>query len=195
MEEERGSIIGSDEVLKGDTFGGIVVAAVKADREKREQLVTLGVTDSKLIDDSKVLALAPKIEQLTSCIVKSLYPSEYNAFKGSITDMLNHLHKECYDYLKPGTHIVDKFPGCTVGDVIEIHAESKYIEVAAASIIARAHGLKQLNDLSKRAGFTIPKGSTHVAEALNELKERNLYPNEFVKLNFRNVKEALGKSL
>lgn len=185
-------IIGSDEVLKGDTFGGIVVAAVKADREKREQLVSLGVTDSKLLDDKTVLVLAPKIEQLTSCIVKNIYPPEYNAFKGSITDMLNHFHKECYNYLKPGTHIVDKFPGCTVGDIIETHAESKYIEVAAASVVARAHALKQLNDLSKRAGFTIPKGSTHVAEALRELKERALHPTEFVKLNFKNVKAALG---
>ena len=192
MEEEHGSIIGSDEVLKGDTFGGIVVAAVKANRNTRDQLVALGVTDSKLIDDSKIIALAPKIEQLSACIVKNIYPSEYNAFKGSITDMLNHLHKECYNYLKPGTHIVDKFPGCIVGDVIETHAESKYIEVAAASIIARAHGLKQLNNLSKRAGFTIPKGSTHVAEALQKLKEHNLHPSEFVKLNFKNVKAALG---
>ncbi len=191
MKEEQGSIIGSDEVLKGDTFGGIVVAAVKANRDQREQLVALGVTDSKLLDDKKVLLLAPKIEQLAGCIVKSMYPPEYNAFKGSITDLLNRLHKECYDYLKPGTHVVDKFPGCIVGDIIETQAESKYIEVAAASIVARAHGLKQLNDLSKRAGFTVPKGSTHVAEALKTLKERNLFPAEFVKLNFKNVKEAL----
>ncbi|MBI4153306.1 hypothetical protein HY497_02185 [Candidatus Woesearchaeota archaeon] len=191
MKEEH-DIIGSDEVLKGDTFGGIVVAGVKANRDNREQLVALGVTDSKLLNDSRVLALAPKIEQLASCIVKNIYPHEYNAFRGSITDMLNHFHKECYNYLQPGTHIVDKFPGCAVGDIIETHAESKYIEVAAASIIARAHGLKQLNDLSKRAGFTIPKGSTHVAEALKELKERNLHPTEFVKLNFKNVKAALG---
>ena len=59
--------------------------------------------------------------------------------------------------------------------------------MAAASILARAYALKQLAELSKRAGFTIPKGSTHVATALKELKAKEFPPEEFVKLKFRNV--------
>jgi ribonuclease HIII len=79
-----------------------------------------------------------------------------------------------------------------VGDIIEIQAESKYPEVAAASIIARAHALKQLHDLSKKAGFLIPKGSAHVQHALDELKKRDLPPTDFVKLKFSNVKKLFG---
>lgn len=191
FKEERGIIIGSDEALKGDTFGGIVVAAVKANDDQRTQLLNLNVADSKTLSDEEILVLAPKVEKVAEFEIKNLYPEEYNEFKGSVTQMLNRLHKECYYYLKPGKHVVDKFPGCTVGDIAETKAESKYVEVAAASILARAHALKQLSDLSERAGFPIPKGSTHVEAALKELSKRHLHPQNFVKLNFRNVKKVL----
>ena len=185
-------IIGSDEVLKGDTFGGIVVAAVKANQEQRIALKNLGVRDSKTLSDRQVQLISPKIENNFPCIIKNIYPEEYNELKGTITDILNKLHKECYNYLKPGTHIVDKFPGCKVGNIIEIQAESKYPEVAAASIIARARALKQLHNLSKKAGFLIPKGSSHVQKALEQLKKSNLPPTDFVKLKFSNVKKLFG---
>ncbi len=193
MSQQKDIVIGSDEVLKGDTFGGIVVAAVKANAEQRQALKNLGVRDSKTLSDRQIQLLAPKIEKNFPCIVKNIYPEEYNEFKGSVTDLLNRLHKECYNYLKPGKHIVDKFPGCAVGDIIETQAESKYPEVAAASIIARAHALHQLYDLSKKAGFKVPKGSSHVQEGLKELKKRNLPPTDFVKLNFKNVQAIFLK--
>lgn len=189
---ERGIVIGSDESLKGDTFGGIVVVAVRADEKQRTQLLQLGVADSKGLKDEEILLLAPSLEKVAEFDIKVLYPEEYNAFEGNVTELLNKLHKECYYYLKPGKHIVDKFPGCTVGDVAETKAESRYVEVAAASILARAHALKQLQDLSQRAGFQIPKGSTHVEAALKKLKTRHLHPSEFVKLNFKNVKKILS---
>src|SRR3989344_436071 len=46
--KEQGWIIGTDESLKGDTFGGLVVAGVKANEELRQKLVELGVADSKV---------------------------------------------------------------------------------------------------------------------------------------------------
>ena len=189
--EEHGMVIGSDEALKGDTFGGIVVAAVKADDGQRRQLLELGVADSKSLGDEEVLLLAPRIEKMADYEIKNLYPEDYNGHDGNVTALLNRLHKECYYYLKPGKHIVDKYPGCTVGDVAETKAESKYAEVAAASILARATALKQLEELGAEAGFRLPKGSTHVEEALQELKRRRLKPERFVKLNFRNVQKAL----
>ena len=191
MVKETGIIIGSDESLKGDTFGGVVVAAVKADDEMRERLRGFGVTDSKKIMDKKILLMAREIKKMVECEVRSIFPEEYN--KKKITVWLNKLHKECYDYLKPGKHVVDKYPGCNVGDVREEKAESKYIEVAAASILARAAALEQMDSLSERAGFRLPKGSTHVKHALQELKARGLDFKKFVKLDFKNVKEFLRK--
>jgi len=181
-------IIGSDEVLKGDTFGGLVVAAVKADNEIRKKLIELGVADSKTLSDKEIIPLARKIKIIAPCEVRSLFPEEYNHYQ-SITYLLNKLHQECATYLAPGKHIVDKYPGCAIGDIQEEKAESKYVEVAAASILAREAALEQFNALSKLAGFTLPKGSTHVKEALQQIKNHNLEPKKFVKTNFKNVQE------
>jgi len=183
-------IIGSDEVLKGDTFGGIVVAAVKADKKIREKLTKLGVKDSKKLSDKIIIQLAAEIKKIATCEIKNLLPEEYNKHNG-LTSLLNQLHKQAAKELAPGKHIVDKYPGCAVGDIIEEKAEDKYIEVAAASILARAAGLQQFDYLSKLAGFKLPMGSTHVKEALQELKNRNLDFSKFVKKDFRNVKEFL----
>lgn len=187
--EEKGNVIGSDESLKGDTFGGIVVAGVKADQTIRKQLIKLGVKDSKKLTDNTCLKLAKKIEKIAGVCVRNILPGEYNDYKDGQTKLLNKLHKACYSYLKPGLHIVDKYPGCTVGNIIEIKADTKYVEVAAASIVARAHALKQLKELSNRAKFSIPKGSTHVQHALEKIKKFNLDPKQFVKLSFNNVKK------
>ncbi len=185
---ESGWIIGSDESLKGDTFGGITVAAVKADDMIRKQLLELGVADSKTLDDREIIPLAEKIKHLAPCEIIDILPEEYNKSHG-ITALLNKLHTQCAQYLKPGTHIVDKYPGCTVGSIQIEKAESKYIEVAAASILARAAALHQLNYLSTLAGFPLPKGSTHVLGALQQLKKRNLDFTKFTKMDFRNVSE------
>ena len=187
--KETGVIIGSDESLKGDTFGGMVVAAVKADDEMRAKLKELGVADSKKLSDKEIIVMAGRIKMMAECEIKSVFPIEYNGQKQ--TNLLNKLHKEVYDFLKPGKHVVDKYPGCRVGEVKEEKAEDKYVEVAAASVLARATALRQLDTLSMRAGFPLPKGSSHVKLALHELKERGLDFNEFVKVDFRNVEEFL----
>ncbi len=190
--KEEGVIIGSDESLKGDTFGGLVVAAVMADGKIRQELLSLGVQDSKKIDDKDIPWLAKSIEDCTDHITESIYPEEYNHH--TLTKLLNATHKLCADRLRmklKAVHVVDKYPGCTVGDVRTTHAEDKYLEVAAASILARNEALKQLAYLSKELGYPVPKGSTHVKEALEFLKKSGKLPGKFVKLHFRNVKAAL----
>lgn len=191
--KENGLIIGTDETLKGDTFGGLVVAAVMADESVRQQLLLLGVQDSKKINDANIPWLAQEIERITDHIIESVYPEQYNHH--SVTSLLNQLHKQCADYLgikQKAVHVVDKYPGCTVGTIRTTHAEDKYLEVAAASILARYEGLKQLQVLSKELGYPVPKGSTHVKEALTFLKKSGKDPRKFVKLHFRNVKEVFG---
>jgi ribonuclease HIII len=190
--KEVGWVIGSDESLKGDTFGGIVVAAVKANEEIREKLLSLGVADSKTLADKEIIRMAVDIKKLAPCQIISLNPTEYNKEKG-VTEILNKLHKKSAKYLKPGVHAVDKYPGCTVGDIKETKAEFKFVEVAAASILARAAALEQLNYLSKQAMFTVPKGSTHVKWALDELKEKKLHFPLFVKMHFKNVQAFLNE--
>ncbi len=187
---QSGWMVGSDESLKGDSFGGIVVAAVRADDEIRGKLKDLGVADSKALRDTEVLRLAQEVRDVAECAVYSLLPEEYNR-EAKVTLLLNKMHKKVANQVGAGRHIVDEYPGCTVGEIVETKAEQKYIEVAAASILARAAGLKQFDYLSMEAGFKIPKGSTHVKLALHELKERGLEFRKFAKLNFKNVQEFL----
>lgn len=189
--KESGWLIGSDETLKGDTFGGLVVAAVKANDSIREELISIGVADSKTLRDTEIILIAEKIRNIASCEVRSILPYEYNHAHKTITELLNYFHHEAAAYLLPGKHVVDKYPGCAVGDVMVEKAESKYVEVAAASIIARAAALKQIDYLSVQAGFRLPLGSTHVQLALHELQDRKLDFTHFVKIDFKNVKEFL----
>lgn len=190
----KGMAIGSDETLKGDTFGGLVVAGVLCNDEQRQQLKMLGVDDSKKITDQKIPGLVKDIESVVgkkNISVKNVYPETYN--KNSQTQLMNDLHRQVYLDLNENKaiHIVDRYPGCNVGDIKETKAESKYVEVAAASIIARYEGLKQIDELSEKLGIDIPKGSTHVKDALLFLKDSKKDPKQFVKLHFKNVQEIL----
>ena len=189
--KESGWMIGTDESLKGDTFGGIVVAGVKANDLGREKLKELGVADSKKLADTELIPMAIAIKKIAVCEIKSIMPEEYNARSKHLTLLLDTLHHGVAQDLGGGKHVVDKYPGCTVGDIAVTKAESKYLEVAAASILARAAALEQLDYLSKQAGFNLPKGSTHVKDAMQEAKNRGLDFRKFAKLHFKNVAEFL----
>ncbi|MFT4310742.1 MAG: hypothetical protein ACMXYC_03860 [Candidatus Woesearchaeota archaeon] len=190
--------IGSDESLKGDTFGGMTFGAVLLYPQQREQLTRMGITDSKKISDTAIPLLANKIREVTSFThVISLLPQQYNEY--TLTGLLNRYHQEVADALIARftdtryriEHVVDKFPGCVVGNIIIPKAESVYVEVAAASILARQAALEQREYLSKQAGFLLPLGSTHVQEALEKVLRTQKDPNKFVKLHFKNVQKAL----
>ncbi|MAG39099.1 hypothetical protein CMO90_03335 [Candidatus Woesearchaeota archaeon] len=197
INDNRKVIVGSDETLKGDTFGGLIVAGFRANDEEREQLKNIGVKDSKRISDNVIIRIADDLRKFfpNNFFVIELFPKQYNDLLSveKLTPLLNRLHKEIYEKLKisDSIHVVDLYPGCIAGDVVETKAESKYVEVAAASILAREVALKQFNELSKKADFLVPKGSTHVLEALKKLNEKNLNFEEFVKISFSNVKRFI----
>jgi ribonuclease HIII len=192
-----GPAIGTDESLKGDTFGGIVVAGFFADNDTRQDLRQMGVKDSKLMLNPDIVDLAKRLMEKYpgKYHVENIPPKDYNkmCIKCNVTQILNLLHEKCYKSLakrKKGiVHIVDLYPGCIVGDIKETKADSRYLEVGAASIIARYHALMQIRDLETKAGFFIPLGSTNVTSALLEIKKKSLRPENFVKLSFRNVQE------
>jgi len=192
--KQEGVFIGSDESLKGDTFGGIVVVGVRADNIQRENLKLLGVMDSKKVKDDKVGGYADEIRRMVRVSVKSYPPNRYNDYKFGLTKLMNKLHKEVFSNLKvPGAKwVVDKYPGCSVGQIAVTKAESKYVEVAAASIIARDFALQQLSKLSAKLGITVPKGSSHVKDALEFLKKSKRDPRQFVKMNWSNVKKVFS---
>jgi ribonuclease HIII len=189
-----GLAIGSDESLKGDSFGGIVVAGFMADDSIRPELKNMGVKDSKkLLNPDIVLIATQLIEKYPKNYhVENIFPKEYNKMnvKHSVTEILDTLHARCFSKISGknnAIHIVDMYPGCSVGNIRETHAESKYLEVAAASVLARYFALKQIRDLEMKAGFFIPLGSSNIESSLLELKKKSLDPVDYVKLKFQNV--------
>ncbi len=194
--KQEGIFIGSDEALKGDTFGGIVVVGVRANNLERENLRLFGVMDSKKIKDKDIGAYSDEIRKLVKVSVKSLPPNRYNDYKFGLTKLMNKLHREVHADLKQSSKfgrakwVVDKYPGCNVGEIAVTKAESKYVEVAAASIVARDFALQQLAKLSAKLGITVPKGSSHVTDALEFLKKSKRDPKQFVKMNWGNVKKV-----
>src|SRR5215469_5473912 len=169
--------IGSDESGKGDYFGPLVVAAVYADGQSEPQLIDLGVCDSKLLPDHRILEMAEIIGQLCPYSVVSLGSKTYNEMYAKMQN-LNQLlawgHARCLEKILEKVTcdlaIVDKFGSESyllnaVGERnLQIrleqqpHAESD-MAVAAASILARAEFVRKIEQLSRQVGKRLPKGA------------------------------------
>lgn len=66
------NIIGSDEVGVGDYFGGLCVCAVFLTPETAKQAKTLGVKDSKLLNEQQIISIAKKLIDLVPYRISNL---------------------------------------------------------------------------------------------------------------------------
>lgn len=205
-------LIGSDEVGTGDTFGGIVVAAVYP--LGYELLKDMSITDSKVYSNEQIINLFNKIKNHIAYEVYELLPSEYNdlyevydnlniiktighnkSHKGLISKIYNlnkkysniiideftPIHKYKWYLKKVGISPIEK-------EITVEKAESKYLSVALASIVARYYFINQIKSLSEKFNMKIPFGSTtHVIqEALEKAKKIDL--RQMCKMHFKSVK-------
>lgn len=212
------SIIGSDEVGTGDYFGPITVVAAFVRKDWITELQQLGVQDSKQLSDQRIIEIG---KQLIHCIPYSLLilPNEkYNELqiKGMSQGkmkallhnraLLNVLHKISPE--KPDAILVDQFAEehlyfrylesekevCKENVYFQTKGENAHIAVAAASILARFAFLREMDKLSKKAGFTLPKGAGSIvdkaaARLIAEKGQDSLF--YFAKKHFANTEKAL----
>jgi ribonuclease HIII len=170
--------IGLDESGKGDYFGPLVIGAVFVDEQTEDSLIALGVRDSKLLTDNRMLAMAEEIKALSPHFVVPIEPKRYNELYAKVAN-LNRLlawgHawtlENMLEKVPCDLAVVDKFgdesyvrkvlqeKGRQITVVQQTRAEED-TAVAAASILARARFVQQLEQLSKRVGKTLPKGSS-----------------------------------
>ncbi len=171
------SLIGVDESGKGDYFGALVIAAVYADAAMKQQLIQLGVMDSKKLKDSQIAQLAQKIEALCPYEVLMLAPDTYNKVYHRIQNLnllLAKGHSSVIHKLVTRTQaevaLSDQF-----GDKKLIEQELKVygtpvlieqrpkaesnVVVAAASIVARHAFVKALALQEEKYGQLFPKGA------------------------------------
>ena len=169
--------IGSDESGKGDYFGPLVVAAVHVDESSALTLAEAGVRDSKTVSDNRTARLADMImaERPHSMVV--IGPERYNklyAKIGNLNRLLVWAHARAIEDLLLEQDcrraVVDRFAkgGVLAAALMEKGSALKIEEkvrgesdtaVAAASMLARARFVSELERLSEQCGINLHLGA------------------------------------
>ena len=185
------SHIGVDESGKGDFFGPLIISAVLVDESNHDVLVQAGVKDCKKVDDKNIGKLAAVIKNNCVFSVITVNPAKYNELYSKFNNLNkllawgharaieNVLEKKPCDYA-----LSDKFADesliknalLKLGKSIHLEQRCKGetdIAVAAASIVARAHFLSGMSELSAKYGVEIPKGaSDKVVEVAKQIRDK-----------------------
>jgi len=211
------SVVGSDEVGKGDFFGPLVVVAAYVPKEKIALVRELGVRDSKALNDTEIRKIARDLHSVIPYEYKILDNPRYNEMQRTMTQgkMTAVLHNAALGGLlerleeKPDAILIDQFAERSIylkhisGEARQVKdllcfatkAEGRNVAVAAAWIIARAIFLKEMDKLSSEAGVTIPKGAGRqvdeaAARLIRRFGEEQLA--RYTKRHFANTKKAIA---
>lgn len=208
--------VGSDEVGTGDYFGPIVVTATYVRKEDIPYLESLGVGDSKKIDDSKILKIAPEIAKKVKYRSIILSNKEYNEKYAKDINMnkikaIMH-NKVLYQLMveeRPEVDyiIVDEFAREAryyeyLRDVRDVQrgitfitkAEDKNLAVASGSIISRYIFLKEFDKLCDSIHIPLPKGAGKDVDTIGEEVVEKYGKDklkEIAKFNFKNTDRIL----
>ena len=171
-------MIGSDEAGKGDYFGPLVVASVYAEPDRKQELLAMGIADSKTLSDQRMFPMAELVERGFDCEVRVLMPQDYNARWNEVRNVnhvLAELHADAIATLlrrHPNANVlVDRF-----GDESLIatrlqkklgHAPKKLVQVpraeanpvvGAASVVARVRFVEGFQECEAESGTDLHKG-------------------------------------
>jgi ribonuclease HIII len=204
--------LGIDEAGKGDYFGPLVVAGVRIiHAETARKLQEIGVRDSKEIRASGIRRISGRILEAvgrTNVHVISLPPLEYESSRaaaGNVNRLLGELDATIMGELMNEVEVVvvDEFARSARSYLVPFVPDGVRLEVrpraeddaavAAASIVARARQLEEIDRLSEQVGFGLPLGATHVVEAgrrvVGKLGEDSLA--EVAKIHFATTRQVL----
>lgn len=172
---------GSDEVGTGDYFGPVCVCACFIGGTQRQQLASYPITDSKQMTDTMIWQIGPILQETVAHSLLVVDNPTYNKIhqKYNMNQIKAILHNQAYVHLQNKIH---KLPDLCVVDqftpmhsyyrylqhepvvIKELHfetkAESKYLAVACASVIARYAFLKAMRQLEEQYKVTLPKGAS-----------------------------------
>lgn len=212
--QEPVNYIGSDEVGNGSYFGGIVTASVLVrDQADVDFLLELGVRDSKKISDKKIREMAPQIKDRLEYAVSEAIPAQYNQAIASglhIKEIMAILHNDAIGKVSvenPDYVLIDEFASASkYSDYLEASnktiaysdrlrfekkAESKYLAVAAASILARDAFLTQIDTMSDFLHMPIKQGVTaKVKEQIAQLMRMEIDLTQYAKVDFKTTEEV-----
>ncbi len=201
------NVIGSDESGNGDFFGGMAVCACYIEDNKIDMLKKLGVKDSKQLTDEDMKSMVDQLKANVKYELVYVDPEAYNKLfekYKNINTIKTLLHHQAITKLakkiNTTTIVIDQYCNeksfkkhlATIGEdlnyhlILETKAENKYLQVAAASIVARVKFINELDKLSEAIGINLPLGAVDsiVIPVLNKIKNRDDL-NKFCKTHFR----------
>lgn len=206
--------VGTDEAGKGEYLGPLVVAGVRIIGAKKDlEMREIGVRDSKLLGPGSARRMAEEVGRVAGpenvrvvCLTPTEYEERRDAAGKNVNRLLAEVNASIINELKSDVEVavVDSF-GVKAGEYLEplvprgVRLEVRPraeddAAVAAASIMARARYLEEMDRLSERVGFRLPLGSTHVEEGVRRVYE-GLGPEglrEVAKVHFATTEKLFG---
>lgn len=206
---------GLDESGKGDFFGPIVSSCVIADGEIVKSWIDKGIRDSKKITSDKavfqyeaIIRKTPGVVIKTTFLTMAKYNELYKKFGNNLNRLLAWLHAKSLeealkeravpwgmlDQFSKQPLVQNYFKNRNFNLKMQTKAESDPV-VAAASIIARATYLHQMEKLSQACGEKLHKGvNGKVKEQAKIIIEKMGAEalQSFAKMHFRTAFEVLG---
>ena len=206
---------GCDESGKGDLFGPLVTACVIADGDMVRQWIGLGVADSKKLTDGSILKLDKEIRKTQGVVIQTAfarmlkYNELYKKFGRNLNKLLAWYHgkslNQALDERSAPWGLLDQFTKQKLVDayvkerkdfklISRTKAESDPV-VAAASIVARAVYVREMQRLSRDVGEPLVKGASGqvLAQAKKIVQEKGADALKgFAKMHFKTAYEAQG---
>jgi len=214
LDKESSARIGVDESGKGDFFGPLVVAGALVRPEMENELLRLGVRDSKTISDHVIIKTSAAVKKIAPHTKIIISPAKYNELHlkmRNVNRILAWAHARAIENLLE-KHEVKLAVADQFGDeslirealmekgrrvrLIQEHRAEADLAVAAASIIARAEFLSQLDRLSEKAGLRLPRGASQEVLAAGKKLVAKVGVSgldQFAKTHFKTTRELTPK--
>jgi len=157
-------ILGIDEAGRGSVLGPMVIAGVVVPEKMEKVLERMGVKDSKRLTPNRRTILSRKLKKMFDYEIVVISAREIDEMRAEGIN-LNEIEKNAMESIllkiKPEKAIVDavdvkaeRFQSNLCNDtgvnvIAEHKADDKYIEVSAASIIAKAERDNQIAQINK----------------------------------------------
>ncbi len=171
IDPPEGPLAGCDEAGKGEVFGPIVLCCAVVSPERFREVLLLNPKDSKRERD--VIGKAKALKDLVEFKFVNITPERFNELYPkyrNLNRLLDNAYWKLIDWAKEKKPIritVDAYsnknPFTEVAGIVFKERAEGEVEVAVASLLAKAKFLSELERLKENFGLKLPKGNSREA--------------------------------